>query len=53
MTKYFVCTTNGNDNNDGNEKSPFKTIQHAANLADQGDIVLVQPGIYRETYCSC
>lgn len=48
MTKYFVCATNGNDNNDGNEMTPFKTIQHAANLADKGDTVFVQPGIYRE-----
>lgn len=48
MTNYYVCTNTGNDNNEGSETSPFKTIQHAANLANTGDIVLVQPGIYRE-----
>lgn len=48
MTRYFVCASNGDDNNNGNVMTPFKTIQHAANLANEGDIVFVQPGIYRE-----
>ena len=38
----------GDDQGDGSEAKPFRTIQHAADLAQAGDTVLVAPGIYRE-----
>ena len=48
MSIYYVCVKLGNDENNGSETSPFKTIQRAAQLVKAGDTVLVQPGIYRE-----
>lgn len=48
MSTYYVCTNLGNNENNGSENSPFKTIQYAASLAKAGDVVLVKPGIYRE-----
>lgn len=36
------------DGNPGSPDRPLKTINRAAELAEPGDIVLVQPGIYRE-----
>jgi hypothetical protein len=53
----LVCTaraadlhvaTNGNDANAGTQAAPFRTIQHAADLAQPGDMVTVHAGIYRE-----
>jgi alpha-N-arabinofuranosidase len=38
----------GNDNNPGTQTSPFRTIQHAANLAQPGDVITVHGGVYRE-----
>ena len=38
----------GDDQGDGSEAKPVRTIQHAADLAQAGDTVLVAPGIYRE-----
>ena len=35
-------------NGDGSEKRPFRWIQQAAEVAQPGDEVLVEPGIYRE-----
>ena len=48
MATYYVCTNTGNDNNDGSEENPFKTIQSATDKCNAGDTVLVKPGIYRE-----
>lgn len=48
MNTYYVCINTGNNDNNGSETKPFKTIQHAANLAKAGDNIFVQPGIYRE-----
>lgn len=45
--EYHVAKT-GNDNSQGTLKSPFLTIQAAANLAQPGDIITVHEGIYRE-----
>jgi hypothetical protein len=49
MTTYFVCDTSGQNTNTGTtEEFPFKTIQYAADIAQPGDTIMVQPGIYRE-----
>lgn len=40
---------NGSDSNPGTEAEPFLTINHAAELAQPGDTVLVHAGLYRET----
>ena len=47
---WYVATRapNASDESDGTENSPFKTINHAAQLALPGDRVLVAEGIYRE-----
>jgi alpha-L-arabinofuranosidase len=44
---YYVAT-NGNDNNPGTKKMPFCTIQHAADVAQPGDVTTVREGVYRE-----
>ena len=44
---YYV-STEGSDLYAGTIDYPFRTIQHATNLAKPGDTILVQPGIYRE-----
>lgn len=44
---YYV-STNGQDSNPGSLSSPFKTIQHAADIAQAGDVVLVRGGTYKE-----
>ena len=46
-TEYHVAV-NGNNNNDGSAAAPFKTINHAAQLAKPGDIITVHAGTYRE-----
>lgn len=45
--EYFVAI-NGRDTNEGTAESPFRTIQHGADIARPGDIVTVFEGIYRE-----
>lgn len=45
---WFVSTT-GSDANPGTLAAPFRTIQHAANLAQPGDVVEIRGGVYRET----
>jgi alpha-N-arabinofuranosidase len=44
----FQVATNGNDSNPGTRESPFRTIQHAADLAQPGDVITVHQGVYRE-----
>jgi hypothetical protein len=46
-TTYYVATT-GNDSNSGTAAKPWKTIQHAADVAVAGDTVIVEAGIYNE-----
>jgi hypothetical protein len=46
-TTYYVAT-NGNDSNKGSIRSPWQTIQHAADTAVAGDTVLVRAGVYNE-----
>jgi hypothetical protein len=39
----------GNDGNPGtNPLAPLRTVQRAADLAQPGDLILIQPGVYRE-----
>jgi alpha-N-arabinofuranosidase len=40
--------SNGNDANPGTPTAPFRTIQHAADLAQPGDVITVHEGVYRE-----
>ncbi|WP_328584291.1 galactose-binding domain-containing protein [Streptomyces sp. NBC_00370] len=40
---------NGNDGNAGTQASPYLTINHAAQVAQPGDTVVVHAGLYRET----
>jgi len=42
---YHVATT-GNDANPGTAAQPFRTIQHAADIVNAGDGVLVEDGVY-------
>ena len=46
-TEYHVAK-DGHDENTGSEKEPFLTIQHAANLAQPGDVITVHEGVCRE-----
>ncbi len=46
--EYHVSKT-GSDENSGSENAPFLTINHAAQLAEAGDHVIVHEGVYRET----
>jgi alpha-L-arabinofuranosidase len=46
-TTFYVATTGG-DVNRGTDASPLRTIQHAADLAQPGDTIIVHEGIYRE-----
>jgi hypothetical protein len=40
--------SDGSDTNAGTKKAPFRTIQHAADLAQPGDVITVHGGVYRE-----
>ena len=44
----FQVAVSGSDSNPGTKRAPFRTIQHAAELARPGDVITVQAGIYRE-----
>ena len=44
----FHVALNGNDANAGTSAAPFRTIQHAADLAQPGDVITVHQGAYRE-----
>jgi hypothetical protein len=45
----YVSPT-GNDTSPGTDPgSPLRTIQRGANLAQPGDLVLIRPGVYRES----
>jgi len=45
--RYHVDAETGNDNDDGlKRQTAFETIQHAIEVANHGDIILVWPGVY-------
>jgi parallel beta-helix repeat protein len=43
---YYVSSTIGNDSSIGSKRSPFATLQKAADIAGAGDTILVMPGEY-------
>lgn len=45
---YYIDAQNGADSNPGSESQPWQTIQHAANVLPEGDIVVVHSGHYPE-----
>jgi hypothetical protein len=48
-TRTLYVAPNGSDDNAGtNPSQPLKTIQHAADLSQPGDLVSIAAGIYRE-----
>ncbi len=48
MTTRYVSPT-GDDDNPGTEASPFRNIQRAADIVNQGDTVIVKNGTYVDT----
>ncbi len=44
----FHVSVSGRDTNPGTEAAPLRTIQHAAGLAQPGDVITVHAGVYRE-----
>ena len=48
LSTYFVSASSGNNSNSGTFAQPFATIQQAANVAQWGDTVEIEAGIYHE-----
>lgn len=48
FAKEYYVDPSGNNVDSGSANSPWKTIQHAANQASAGDLILVAPGDYSE-----
>ncbi len=46
-TEYYVCTS-GSDSNAGTSDAPWKTLQHAADVAPAGSKVYVRGGMYNQ-----
>jgi Right handed beta helix region len=44
----FYVSTNGDDSNSGTETAPWRTVQHAADIARAGSTVNVRGGVYEE-----
>ena len=44
----FHVATKGSDSNRGTRRSPLRTIQKGAELAQPGDVITVHDGVYRE-----
>src|SRR5690606_23798484 len=47
-TEYFVSPS-GSDGNPGTSSKPFRTINHAAQVAKAGDVVTIRSGTYYES----
>ncbi len=43
---YYVDVAAGNDGNPGDSARPFQTVQHAADVVNPGDMVIVRNGVY-------
>ncbi|MGQ0665536.1 MAG: DUF1565 domain-containing protein [Nitrospiraceae bacterium] len=48
VADFHVATT-GNDSNPGTQNMPWRTIQHAADVVNPGDVIAVHGGIYTES----
>lgn len=48
LTKIYVVSPGGNDQNHGTQEMPFQTISQAAQVLQPGEGVFVRAGIYRE-----
>ncbi len=46
--EYHVSVQGADSNKGTKKKAPFRTIQHAADVAQPGDVVTVHAGVYRE-----
>ncbi|SFR26949.1 MULTISPECIES: right-handed parallel beta-helix repeat-containing protein [unclassified Paenibacillus] len=46
-TEYYVSTS-GSDSNAGTNDAPWKTLQHAADVAPAGSTVYVRGGVYKQ-----
>ena len=46
--EYHVSVKGSDLHNDGSVSGPFKTINHAAQIAMPGDVIIVHSGVYRE-----
>jgi len=49
LRTLYVAPTGSNSNPGTNPLQPLLTIQHAADLSQPGDLILIAPGIYRES----
>ncbi|CAM4451247.1 hypothetical protein FHS16_004099 [Paenibacillus endophyticus] len=47
QASYFIAP-NGSDSNAGTIDSPWKTVQHAADLAEPGSTVYLRSGVYKQ-----
>lgn len=47
IVEYHI-SKKGNDKSDGTREHPFQTISRAAEIAEEGDRVIVHEGVYRE-----
>ncbi|WP_141504673.1 right-handed parallel beta-helix repeat-containing protein [Paenibacillus luteus] len=48
VTSIYYVDSRGNDDNAGTKKYPWKTLQHAADVAKPGSTVYVRGGIYKQ-----
>ncbi len=46
--EIYVSANNGSTSGKGTKKDPFTTISHAISLAEEGDVIHVLDGVYRE-----
>lgn len=49
MAATYYVSPSGSDNTSGTSISPFRTIQHAADIVNPGDTVIIEDGVYTDT----
>ena len=49
LSSTWFVSPSGSNSNSGSINAPFKTIQQAANVAQSGDVVAIETGVYHET----